>query len=63
MTSDKVWGEYPVYFKQPIRVCIGCFSSAGQRWKNLNRGIVGLLIADVHGSTVKGWTDTECCAR
>lgn len=22
MTTDKVWGDYPVYYKQPVRVCI-----------------------------------------
>lgn len=20
--ADQVWGDYPVYYKQPIRVCI-----------------------------------------
>jgi len=22
MSSEKVWGDYPTYYKQPIRVCI-----------------------------------------
>lgn len=27
-TTDKVWGDYPVYYKQPYRVCIRIKSRA-----------------------------------
>lgn len=23
--AEKVWGEYPVYYKQPIRVCLSIY--------------------------------------
>lgn len=35
MTSDKVWGEYPLYFKQPLKVCPQEKKRKKKRWKKL----------------------------
>lgn len=33
--GDQIWGEYPVYYKQPLRVCTKCNGSGITRVKIL----------------------------